>query len=45
MPGQRPTFKQLEEGQSTYDTDYDNFAPTRGLRLDAGRARGRSSAR
>ncbi|MEY4635917.1 MAG: hypothetical protein RJA55_1715 [Acidobacteriota bacterium] len=31
MPGAKPTFKQLEEGISTYNTDYNNVAPSVGF--------------
>jgi hypothetical protein len=31
MPGTKPTFKQLEAGISTYETDYNNIAPSVGF--------------
>lgn len=40
MPGAPPTFKQLQKGQRTYDTDYNNVAPSVGFAWTPARRRG-----
>jgi hypothetical protein len=40
MPGSAPTFKQLQKGQRTYDTDYNNVAPSVGFAWTPARKNG-----